>query len=152
MQIVAMTAGFASEIVTWSYPPPHDVYSLTRTDPKSFLDEANGYFALVDEQGGLIGYRCFGPDGRVPGWPYDDSALDTGGGLRPDLTGRGRGRAAITVGLDFGRRRYRPAAFRVTVAAFNERALRVVRSLDFTDVATFTAPNGRDYVVLTRAE
>ena len=45
----------------------------------------------------------FGPDGRVPGWDYDETALDTGGGLRPSLTGQGLGRAVISAGLDFGR-------------------------------------------------
>jgi RimJ/RimL family protein N-acetyltransferase len=151
VEIVAMTAEFAGEIVTWEYPPPHDTYSLTGSDPGSFLDETNCYFALVDH-GDLVGYRCFGAEGRVPGWTYDDAALDTGGGLRPDLTGRGLGRAAITVGLQFGRERFAPPAYRVTVAAFNERALRVVRSLGFGDVATFPAANGRPFVVLVRPE
>lgn len=101
----------------------------------------------------LIGYRCFGADGRVPGGSYDDSALDTAGGLRPSLTGRGLGRRAIQVGLDYGRERYRPRAFRVTVASFNERALRVVRSLGFAPTTRFTATtNGRSYQILVRAE
>jgi hypothetical protein len=39
---------------------------------------------------------------------YDDSALDTGGGLRPDLTGQGKGREAIQTGLDFGRQQFAP--------------------------------------------
>jgi len=147
-----MTRTFAADIVSWWYPPPYETYSLTSSDPDFFLDETNGYVALVDGGGSLVGYRCFGPDGRVPGWEYDDSALDTGGGLRPDLTGRGLGRSAITVGLDYGRGRYQPPAFRVTVAAFNQRAQRVVRSLGFVDVGTFDAPTGPRYVVLVRPE
>ncbi len=148
-----MTREFAAQMVSWEYPAPYGTYSLTNSDPEFFLDEANGYFAVVDDADELVGYRCFGPEGRVPGWDYDQSALDTGGGLRPDLTGRGLGRAAIEIGLAFGRERYRPPAFRVTVAAFNERALRVVRSLGFADVGAFrAATTGKGYVVLVRPE
>lgn len=104
------------------------------------------------EGGELIGFRSFGPDGRVPGGAYDDSALDTGCGLRPELTGRGRGRAVVTAGLEFGRRRFALAAFRVTAASFNARALRVVTSLGFRPQGSFAAAaDGRGFEILTRA-
>src|SRR6266700_8383704 len=101
-------------------------------------DPANGFFALTDG-GRLIGFRSFGADGQVPGGQYDDSALDTGGGLRPELTGRGLGRPVIAAGLEFGRQRFAPDAFRVTVASFNTRALRVVTSLGFHLASPFNA-------------
>jgi RimJ/RimL family protein N-acetyltransferase len=101
----------------------------------------------------LIGFRSFGPDGQVPGWDYDDSALDTGGGLRPELTGQGLGRLVISVGLDHGRSLFAPPAFRVTVASFNARALRTVESLGFERVGTFKAArDARDFTVLVRPE
>ena len=97
----------------------------------------------------MVGYRSFGPDGQVPGGDYDDSALDTGGGLRPDLTGRGLGRAAIALGLEYGWRTLGAERLRVTVWSGNERALRVVRSLGFADVDRFTSPStGDEFVVL----
>jgi hypothetical protein len=89
-----MTAAYAAEIVTWRYPPPYDCYDMNGADPGFLASPESGFFALAD-QTGLIGFRSFGPDGQVPGGVYDDSALDTGGGLRPGLTGRGRGREAI---------------------------------------------------------
>ena len=101
----------------------------------------------------LIGFRSFGSDGQVPGWDYDDSALDTGGGLRPELTGQGLGRSAIAAGLAFGREQFAPAAFRVTVASFNARALRTVKSLGFERIDSFRASrDGRKFEVLVRAE
>jgi hypothetical protein len=123
MRVVELTREHAADMVTWRYPPPYDRYSLTDSDPEFFLDPSNGYVALVDDAGELVGYRCFGPDGRVPGGSYDEGALDTGGGLRPALTGQGLGlgRAAIEVGLAYGRDRYAPPAFRITVWA-RERA------------------------------
>lgn len=104
---------------------------------------------MVDDEG-LIGFRSFGPDGRVPGGVYDSSALDTGGGLRPELTGRGLGREAISTGLAFGVRQFAPPAFRMTIAAFNVRAQTVVRRLGFEASCRFTAStNGRDYDIFT---
>jgi RimJ/RimL family protein N-acetyltransferase len=89
----------------------------------------------------------------VPGWDYDDSAWDTGGGLRPELTGQGLGRTVIRAGLAHGRSRFAPPAFRVTVASFNARALRTVESLPFQWLGTFKASrDARDLVVLERHE
>ncbi len=147
-----MTDDHAAAIVTWRYPPPYDCYDMTCA-PAFLTDAANGYFALVDQAGELIGFRLFGADGQVPGGGYDSSALDTGGGLRPDLTGRGLGRLAIGTGLAFGRERFAPAAFRLTVAEFNARALRVVRDLGFADASRFEAStDGRGYLILVRRE
>jgi RimJ/RimL family protein N-acetyltransferase len=148
-----MTTEFAADIVTWRYDEPYDTYSMTGADPAFFTDPANGYVALVDVAGQLIGHRCFGPDGRVPGFEYDDAALDTGGGLRPALTGKGLGRRAIATGLAYGQKRYSPTAFRVTVASFNGRAQRVVTSLGFTHHAQFNATtNGIPYDIFIRGE
>jgi ribosomal-protein-alanine N-acetyltransferase len=150
MQIVEMTHAHAAEIAGWRYPAPYDCYDMTGADPAALADPGRGFFALADETG-LIGFRSFGPDGQVPGGAYDGSALDTGGGLRPDLTGRGLGREAIATGLEFGRERFRPEAFRVTIAAFNVRAQRVVTALGFQPAGSFRgSANGRDYVILTR--
>jgi [ribosomal protein S18]-alanine N-acetyltransferase len=150
VQIVRMTPAYAAEIVSWRYPAPYDCYDMTDADPAFLASPASGFFALTDETG-LIGFRSFGPDGQVPGGVYDDSALDTGGGLRPDLTGKGKGREAIQTGLDFGQRQFAPEAFRVTIAAFNIRALRVVAALGFRNVGSFHAStDGRSYQMLIR--
>ena len=141
MRIVDLTEQYAADIVTWRYPEPYQHYDLCGADPAYFLDPANGFYALVDEDDVLIGYRSFGPDGQVPGGAYDDAALDTGGGLRPELTGqnRGLGRRAIATGLAFGRERFHPAVFRVTIADFNIRARHVVESLGFLYSSSFEA-------------
>ena len=150
-EVVPMTLEHAAAICTWRYPEPYDCYDLD-VQPSELLRRDLGFHAVL--QGArLIGFRSFGPDGRVPGWEYDDSALDTGGGLRPDLTGRGMGRRVIAAGLAFGRSRYAPPAFRITVAAFNVRALRVVESLGFERIGEFDgALDGRRFVVLVRPE
>lgn len=152
MRIAAMTPAFASDIVTWHYDPPYDCYDMTGTDPAYLIEPASGFFALLDPDG-LIGFRSFGADGQVPGGRYDASALDTGGGLRPELTGKGLGRQAIGTGLEFGRSRFAPAAFRVTIASFNLQARPVVESLGFRAAGSFLAlAGGQSYEMLVRPE
>ncbi len=147
-----MTAAYAAEIVTWRYPAPYDIYDMADDDATALASTSGGFFALTDQHG-LIGFRSFGADGQVPGGSYDDAALDTGGGLRPDLTRKGLGREAIQAGLAFGRKQFAPAAFRVTIATFNIRALRVVQALGFDQIASFHATtDGRSYEILTRPE
>lgn len=147
-----MTAEFAADVVTWRYPPPYDYNDMTGVDPAFLVDPASGFFALTDN-GQLIGFRSFGADGQVPGGDYSGDALDTGGGLRPDLTGQGLGRRAICTGLEFGRQRFAPAAFRVTVASHNARALKVVQALGFARMSAFrSAVDGMSFEILVRPE
>ena len=66
-----------------------------------------------------------------------EPALDVGLGMRPDLTGRGLGEEFVHAGLRFARETYSPPAFRLTVAAFNRRAIRVYERAGFETVETF---------------
>jgi ribosomal-protein-alanine N-acetyltransferase len=69
--------------------------------------------------------------------------------LRPDLTGRGLGLEFLAAALQFGRRRFAPAGFRLAVATFNERAIRVYERAGFRRVEVFTHhTNGGDYPFL----
>lgn len=150
VELVPITDEYAADIVSWHYDEPYACYDMTSAEVSYLTDPSNGFFAVLDGSN-LVGYRSFGPDGRVPGGSYDDSALDTGGGLRPSLTGRGLGRVAIAAGLAYGRQYFGPAAFRVTVATFNVRALTVVTSLGFRPVSEFEATTGgKQYRVLVR--
>ena len=152
IHIAPLTREHAEDISTWRYVAPYEVYDMAGTNPEVLLDPGIGYHAVMAGDR-LIGFRSFGRDGQVPGWEYDDSALDTGGGLRPELTGKGLGRAVISAGLAYGRARYSPLAFRVTVASFNSRALHVVESLGFEQMGSFKASrDGADFRVLVRPE
>ena len=149
MRIAPLTLAHARDIGTWKYPPPYDCYDMTGAEPAGLLDPGAGFTAVLAGDD-LVGFRSIGADGQVPGWDYDDSALDTGGGLRPSLTGQGWGRAAIATGLAYGVERFDPTAFRVTVALFNDRALRTVASLGFAEVGRFRSSNDdQPFVVLT---
>jgi [ribosomal protein S18]-alanine N-acetyltransferase len=152
VQITPMTSAYAADIGTWRYAAPYDCYDMTGSDPAFLASPESGFFALVNETG-LIGFRSFGVDGQVPGGKYDGSALDTGGGLRPELTGQGMGQEAIRTGLEFGQKMFRPRAFRVTIATFNVRAQRVIAALGFRQAGIFPAPaDGRGYGIWIRPE
>ena len=152
IHVAPLTREHAEDIATWRYAAPYGTYDMVGTDPAELLLPEVGYHAVLTDDR-LIGFRSFGPDGQVPGWDYDDSALDTGGGLRPELTGQGLGGTVISTGLAYGRERFAPSAFRVTVASFNARALRTVESLGFQRIGAFEASrDGREFIVLTRQE
>jgi ribosomal-protein-alanine N-acetyltransferase len=125
MQVAPLSREHALDICTWRYVPPYDCYDMTEADPDWLLQPESGFHALL-AGGQLIGFRSFGPDGQVPGWDYDDQALDT-----------------------FGRAQFAPQAFRVTVATFNARALRTVEALGFQRIGQFNAASdGRRFDVL----
>jgi len=142
----------AKEITSWRYDEPYAIYDYrdqSSNDVIGYLtDPANQIFAVLSDNE-LIGFRSFGPDGRVSGGTYDDSYLDTGGGLRPDLTGRGLGARIICKGIEFGTREFETERFRVTIAAFNQRALRVCSRVGFTEDHRFhRATDDKEFVVM----
>ena len=59
------------------------------------------------------------------------------------------GEEMIRKGLEFGSHRYGSNRFRVTVAAFNERALKVCRWIGFREVHRFRRPtDNEEFAVL----
>jgi ribosomal-protein-alanine N-acetyltransferase len=118
----------AEAIAEWHYPEPYSFYDWTADadDLRELLDPAlrgEAYWAVRDDQGELVGYFSFKPNGDT---------VEIGLGLRPDLTGQGRGAAFLTAGLDFGRQRFAPQRFTLAVATFNERAIKVYERAGFT--------------------
>ncbi len=86
----------------------------------------------------------------MPGFAYDDDALDVGAGMRPTLTGQGQGGARLRAILAWGEERFAPRAFRATIASWNERALRAAAHAGFAPHATFLSPEGMEFTVLVR--
>lgn len=144
----------ARTLIDWRYEPPYDIYNLSPDDEADidfFIDPQTGHYSMTNEQGELLAFCCFGREGQVPGGDYSTDALDIGLGVRPDLTGQGRGALFVNAVLDFARRTFSPPMFRVTVAEFNQRALRVWTKAGFRPVQTFSRePDGLTFVVLIR--
>ncbi|BDA68970.1 hypothetical protein CAL7716_031360 [Calothrix sp. PCC 7716] len=72
-------------------------------------------------------------------------------GIRPDMTGQGRGNYYVSAVLNFALREFNAPLFRVTIATFNQRALRVWSKAGFRPIDTFEhQPQGETFVILVR--
>lgn len=142
--MVEMNARLAHEISTWKYDQPYQLYNLdgSAETVREFLD--GSYTAVVDADEGTIGYFCVGIAAQVPlgshhGAYVDDSLVDVGFGMRPDLTGQGRGFEFVSAILAFVASNVENNRLRLTVATFNRRAIRLYEKLGFTPVMEFPA-------------
>jgi len=149
-----MTKANADAIVGWRYCTPYDYYnpdpSHTQENIRRFLIPDNPYYSIHDGVPEPVGFCCFGPEGQVEGGDYGENALDIGLGLRPDLTGLGRGKSFLSAILGFADRTFSPAAFRVTVAEFNGRAIRLYRNTGFETTGRFQSRlDGRAFIQMT---
>ncbi len=99
----------------------------------------------------MIAFRCFGPDAQVSGGDYTAQALDLGGGLRPNLTGKGIGRYVIAAAMNYAIAQFHPHFFRVTVASFNHRAKKVCVKLGYKVLSEFIRPSdGLKFEIMTQ--
>jgi RimJ/RimL family protein N-acetyltransferase len=148
----------ARAISRWRYDGAYSIYNGDPTSVDSLLQPRLRYHSVYDERGDLVGYFCFGEDaqvsaGRRLGAYEHEVALDVGLGMRPDLTGQGLGEEFVHAGLRFARETYSPQAFRLTVATFNRRAIRVYERAGFETAETFGAPTpggGREWLLMRR--
>jgi RimJ/RimL family protein N-acetyltransferase len=145
----------ARVILSWQYEPPYSFYNVEAEHVEgalpSLVDPGWAYFILWDERDGLVGFCCFGEDARVPGGDYTTPALDIGWGMRPELTGKGRGEGFVKAILGFASEVYLPNLFRVTVATFNIRSQRVCEKVGFKPVQEFIhSSTGEAFVIFLR--
>jgi [ribosomal protein S18]-alanine N-acetyltransferase len=124
----------AEAVASWHYPDPFSFYDWTadENDLAELLEpglRGEAYFAVDDDEGSLIGYFSFKPEGKT---------LVIGLGLRPDLTGRGLGGSFLVAGLEYGRERFGPDEFSLAVATFNGRAIKVYERAGFRPVRVYT--------------
>jgi RimJ/RimL family protein N-acetyltransferase len=124
---------YGREVATWHYEPPYDFYDLA-SDPHDAAEmrdpaRAGHYRAVLGDGEGLDAFWYFN-------WP--DGAVEVGIGLRPDLTGRGLGESFFRAQLDYAAGEWSPATFRLFVASWNERAIRLYERLGFREVGRET--------------
>ena len=150
----AMSEADARAIVGWRYDEPYAVYNMPAEGAEAeLLDPRSPHFAVRDDSGELTGFVAFGTAAEVEGYAvpalYRDDAtrrrgmLSVGLGLRPDLTGQGKGvgLAFVSAALDFARQHFHPSAFRLYVMPFNERAIRVYERAGFQRTRTLHVHN-----------
>lgn len=132
----------AKAVSKWTYPEPYSIYDFDESD--SCLKELlNGsYYSAAGEGAGLMGYCCFGesaivPAGRQFGVYNDDEYADIGLGMKPELCGQGLGLDFLENCLAFAGKELSAKRFRLTVAAFNKRAINVYERMGFRKAGSF---------------
>jgi [ribosomal protein S18]-alanine N-acetyltransferase len=153
LKLQALSQTRAREIVNWRYESPYDFYNIppehAEQAVKNLLEPSNNCFEILDVNNIFLGCCSFGPDGQVPGGNYSEPALDVGMAIDPARTGQGNGRVIAKAVLEFAQVRFSPARFRVTIATFNQRAIRVWQGLGFEPVGTFSSERlDAEFVIL----
>ena len=140
-------------VARWRYPDQYAFYDGSLREMLAVRLAQAGmrllghtiYYAVLDPRGELVGIFSFVPRGPV---------IEIGLGMRPDLAGHGAGQAFLEAGLAFAREQFAPAAFRLDVAHFNERAIRVYERAGFAATRTFERRLGGtryEFVEMVRA-
>lgn len=143
-----MTEADARSVLSWAYDPPYDFYNLEPAQIEEAIGETldGSHWSVRDAEGDLAGFLSVGPTGQVPGGctagVYETyPGLDIGLGMRPDLTGQGRGLDFFLACVDFVRRELHAGDLRLSVATFNERAIRVYERAGFRRGPVFHSPS-----------
>lgn len=142
LNIMQMNYEEANKISKWIYQEPYSIYSNDGSDDcvRELLD--GNYFYATDEENNLLGYYCFNESAQVPAGKqfgvYDDKDfIDIGLGIRPDLCGQGYGFDFLMDGLEFVRNELNAKWFRLTVATFNKRAIKLYERIGFKKANSF---------------
>lgn len=129
-----MTQEQAEDIATnWHYHWNYSFYDIEadREDFEEFLDpdkRGNSTFAVTKEDE-LIAFFSVNK--------VNDGVFDIGLGMRPDITGKGKSLEFLKAVLGFVQSEHKPAKITLSVATFNQRAIKVYRKVGFRDDGTF---------------
>ncbi len=139
---VPMTTEYAKAIAGWHYDGVFAFYDFDQ-DPEDLAElldpraREGKYFAVLNKDNELTGFFCFDVQG---------GSVEMGLGLKPSETGKGLGRVFVQTGMAFAKERLRPMEFRLQVAKFNQRAIRMYEKLGFRIEKTFLMEtNGGEY-------
>lgn len=132
----------ACEISKWTYKYCYYIYGMDQSAKSISKLRNRSYFSVTDKQNNLLGYYCFGKYAQVQAAKrfgvYDDKNFtDIGLALRPNLCCKGLGFDFINNGLKFARNHFYAKDFRLTVASFNKRAIKVYERIGFRKVNSF---------------
>ena len=127
MNVQPWTEEHTRDALGWHYEAPYDFYDFSAdpSDVKQLHEQPELYRAILAPDSSLSGFWFF---------VHRDHEVIVGLGLRPELTGRGLGAQFFDDALDYARAEWSPKRFRLWVAAWNERAIRVYERRGFREV------------------
>ena len=143
LSIHPMLKKYDYEIAHWKYEGVYEFYNrmgeIQLSDrPEEIIENS---FVVLNVNGELIGHFHFGSVGRIPtveNYDYTDEYLDMGLGMRPDVCGLGMGANFIKLGTEFAEQKYNMKKLRLSVAAFNERAIKAYEKAGFIKICEVT--------------
>lgn len=135
----------ANQISNWQYTGIYALYSFDGSEDSKDELMNGDYYTVYDQVDNLVAYLCYSDSAQVPTAKalglYQEVYLDIGIGLSPDLCGKGLGKDILTEGIIFAQEKFNPLSIRLTVAAFNTRAIKLYQGLGFVKVSTFARIN-----------
>lgn len=146
-----MSEHAAKDILSWQYDQPYDFYNNELT-PEAIIEMlAEAYYSVHDADKGLVGFFCVGSSAQVPNdsYTYSQEFLDIGLGMKPELTGQGSGTLFFTAVLRYINKMFAKSSKRLTVAEFNERAIRLYKKNGFSQEAEFNKGN-TTFIIMTK--
>lgn len=117
----------------WHYNDEYSFYNMESDleDLVLFLnpnERGNSTFT-VKKDDAIIGFFSF--------TQVNNHTIDIGLGMKPDLTGAGHGKNFLKAGLEFAKETYSPQKITLSVATFNQRAIKVYQKVGFQKGNTF---------------
>ncbi|WP_249870652.1 GNAT family N-acetyltransferase [Oceanobacillus saliphilus] len=135
LKVVKMNQHAAVEALCWKYEKPYDFYNNILTSNAILELLSNHYYGVQDDYNNLIGFFCTGRSAQVPAGnllgAYEEDCVDVGIGMKPELTGKGKGYEFFTHILSFVCEKHKDKDIRLTVATFNERAIHLYEKFGF---------------------
>jgi len=118
--------------LNWHYEGKNSFYDVSadEEDLAEFLNpkERGDSYYIVKVFEEEIGYFSFDDKG---------DSVDIGLGMKPKLTGKGLGLDFLKAGLNYAISKYNPKEITLSVATFNERAIKVYKKAGFEPIETF---------------
>lgn len=117
----------------WHYDDEYSFYNMEddEEDLEEFLNpqERGNSTVAVTEANELVAFFSYSK--------VADRTFDIGLGMRPDLTGKGNGIEFLRAVINFINAEVNPEKITLSVAIFNQRAIKLYRNIGFIDVNTF---------------
>ncbi|MDZ7672143.1 MAG: GNAT family protein [Halanaerobiales bacterium] len=130
----------AEEIANWKYKKPYNIYNINGDENtiKEIIEKDYYSYSYGDI---IIGYFCYGKPARVPNDNNDiyedENYLDIGIGMNPKLCDKGKGLKFFKKAVETAYELYEKKKYRLTVAKFNERAIKVYKKYGFKEEKEF---------------
>ena len=153
LRIKRMNQHYAVDILCWKYPKPYDFYNNILTADAIIQLLSNKYYVILDENNALIGFFCTGRSAQAPAGDsvgvYNEDCVDIGLGMKPELTGKGKGYDFFSYILTFVEENHQGSDIRLTVATFNERAIHLYEKAGFIKHGSFSNDEA-DFITMRR--